>query len=76
MARIKPDFHDSRTCTIEERERLEKEEITPPDIKNKPRLKLGKATFFYKTEKQKAQSIVHEWIRRDPLRLKTTNFTD
>ena len=46
MARIKPDFHDSRTCTIEERERLEKEEITPPDIKNKPRLKLGKATFF------------------------------
>lgn len=76
MAKIKPDFHNSQICSMEERDRLEKEKITPPDIKNKPRLKLGKATFFYKTEKHKAKSIVHEWIRRDPLRLKTTNFTD
>ncbi len=76
MTKIKPDYYNSRVRSIEERERLEKEKIIAPDIKNRPRLKLGKATFFYKTEKHKAQSIVHEWIRKDPLRLKTTNFTD
>lgn len=76
MKRSKPDYYNSRIRSIEEKENLEKEKINAPDIKNRPRLKLGKAIFFYKTEKQKSQSIVHEWIRKDPLRLKTTNFTD
>lgn len=72
----KPDFHDSRQCSQEEEKRLKEDKIISPDLTGRPRLKLGKATFFYKTEKLMKKSVVHDWMKQDPLRLKATNFTD
>lgn len=63
----KLDFHEAGKKAREDELKLKENNLKAPELNGRPRLRKGKAVFFYKTEEQLKKSVVHKW---DPLRLK------
>lgn len=66
MGKQKLDFHETVQKAKEDEKILHQRNIKAPDLAGRPRLRRGKAIFFYTDENKMKHSVVHKW---DQLRL-------